>query len=284
MIDISQSLIKEFFFKGEPKLYCPKYIHDKYIAKTISSISSESQILGQYFETKCLGCSSFGQVVDDLPRMKQSKKDIANNIEPRKSKRHIRIDKQIESFKSLCDKLDLHINEYNVQVELSQTLNHKYRLVAHLDIFPVGIKTKKGVMPAIIDLKLTGNINSTYPAEFAWGDPSRLDDIQGVFYQYIVQNFDNDDELKEMIKDFNFEFYYFVFDYKPFPESKYIKVDYNISKETELKEILRKTINIIETHDANGYGTYGDYDLCKKCSHNSDLGGDCEDTVSYQTI
>lgn len=287
-LPISQSLIKKFLYKGdERELICPYRIYATSIAKTHSE-ETLSTLKGHYFETLCLGGKACCGAVTDLPRKKQSKKIIIENhkreieglppIPGDKTLDQVRIEKQAEIFKQLCDKYQVTVTPGNTQVPITIPWSEDEENVLlrmELDIFPTAIITSSGLGLAVIDLKLTANIESTF-GEYCWGAPQYLDTIQSIFYLNGVKNLAKHINLNpnlkylltrpavNLIENNQITFYYWVFGYKKIA-NKLIKVRWDATREKELNESINKTISIIEYYEALGWPVKPNYTLCKNC-------------------
>ena len=242
---ITQSLIKQIYHKDEEIPHCPFKIKAIFIDK-VESPTTQCQLEGNFFETLCLGSGSKGRVVNDLPRIRQSKKQIESNEHGRKTAKQQRIEFQVEIFKRLCNDYEINVDKSNIQTTLSKKLNNEFELQGDLDIFPTNIRGSKGKKIAIIDLKLTSNINNEY-GNFCWGTPERMDDIQGITYQFLAREYikENIDYIDwdidrgniDVWLDNNLVFLYWVFDSKPVPENKFILSKWNENKKKNLEDM-----------------------------------------------
>jgi len=297
---INQSIIKEFFHNGEEREYCFKRIYLTKIIRKVRSEPTDPMIKGKYFETKCLGKSS-GYNINDLPRKKLTKKDLAENAVRATEKKplllgekfidHIRIDDQIGRFRALCDKYRIIITKENVQVELKTIWEHDpdVMLKAELDVFPTTILIEDELEAAIIDLKLTADIHSVY-GEYCYGKPEYLDLIQAKMYHYIVRNINTKlnphvgplitSSVKSLIEQDRILFLLWVFNYKGTElDDKFIQVKWDKNKEAELHESIRKTVGVIEMGERTGWPTNPVYSLCKSCPVKA-----CPDRNKIQTV
>ena len=284
---LSQSLIKQFLYRGDERQpVCPYSIYAQYIAKT-HKFQTESMQKGSLFETLCLGRGAGGRLTDDLPRKRLTKKQeienikrIANGQLPYKGDKtidHIRIEQQAEKFTELADKYQIMVSSGNTQVRITVPW-HKdpnVYLSMEFDIFPTTIMTTEGLKFAVIDLKLTMDINSNF-GEYCWGSPEFMDITQAIMYLYgikhVVKHIDLNPHMRELLTkpavsliDKNqIFFYYWVFSYKRL-ENKLIKVNWDSNKEKELHESINKTISLIEFYEQQGWETKPNYNLCKSC-------------------
>ena len=171
------------------------------------------------------------------------------------------------------------INKHNVQVPIKTIWDQDpdVMLKAELDIFPTTILLDDELKAAIIDLKLTADIHTTW-GDYCYGSPEYLDLIQAKMYHYVVRNIIPSlnpgledlltDSVKSLIKDDNILFLLWIFNYKkPDLEDKFIKVQWSEQKEQELHESIRKTVSILEHGEATQWPTNPSYELCKNCPY-----------------
>ena len=299
---ISSSVLKRMFFHGNERPFCPYYIYQDCILKVVEKEPSISMKYGSYFETQCLGSGAGGRITDDLPRKDLTlKQEQANKLAESKGNpkiyhgeptiNHIRIDSQVVEFKRLCSKYQIAVAPpYNTQVRIYKPFDENITLVGELDIFPTLIMGKESPRLAIIDLKLTSDLNSTF-GEFAWGDFSSMDTIQGVMYHYLVRDIDyefnaamsGNTNLRDLITPATESiiarnellFLFWTFDYKKPVEklgNKFFPVNYNTNAESELKETIRKCASLLDYHEGDGWklkpGKYCNGCPIKDCKHN----------------
>jgi hypothetical protein len=284
---ITQSLIKQLYHKGDEIIHCPFKIKTLFIDR-IESPPTQPQLEGNYFETLCLGSGSHDRIVTDLPRIKPTKKQKENNEPGRKHITQIRIEYQAEVFLNECNNLKININKSNTQTSLSKKINCDFELQGCLDIFPVYLDGKIN----IIDLKLTKDINNEYGI-FCWGQPERMDDIQGLIYRYLAHEYikENVDYIDWNIDldniddwlDNNIIFKYWVFDSKPIPENKFIKSRWDQNTKNNLKETIRKTMELLSLLDKHNWPKQPDYNVCKWCPLNPKYLGGCSECETTQS-
>lgn len=267
---INSSLLGRLFFSGniydKNSLadYCPKKLRHVYM-KGISTKTNIYQERGLYFEKKVLGSSAGQNDVNELPLTSRGKKSAP----------HERIDEQIKMFPQLCDKLGIIVTNENVQVEKYVQLESNYD-------FEVFIKAKLDLVTpleyegitydaAVVDLKLTGDIEKGYWSRY-------VDTTQGQLYSLVT----------------NLPFFYWVFDYSTYMRNKLIRVitktyhkpnekNEALIRDAELKEKIRKTIELIMDHEINGYPANANQRECKDCPLNPDHGGNCE-VATQETV
>lgn len=269
MFKVSQSLVKKFFFKGEPRPHCAKQIKECDIDKTVERPPTIDILKGIYFETMVIGGSAHDKGLEDLPRLKTGEKSAS----------HKRIDEQVEAFTRLCFERQVSIYKgINTQVPIRVNLNSEFYLEGIMDVFPTTFLDKNKLRLAVVDIKMTGSLDTTF-GEHCWGAVQHKDDIQDKAYNYLVRNFNIEDNphleslISEHVLDLchtgNVSFYYWVFEHSPKKgtplRQMVVEGVYNQQKQSELFESLRKTISYIEMYDKMGWPAQPDYDICKTC-------------------
>jgi len=297
---ISQSLIRRVLYNGEEREVCPYQLYKVDIMHEFRKETTAPMDSGNYFETGCLGSSAKGESTQDLPRKLLSKaQKTENRVREKEGKKlikgdkrsdQVRIDEQILRFKSLCTKYQIMITDTNIQIPIiiPWGKDDKILLTMQLDIFPTPIFYKKKLSVAIIDLKLTADLNSSY-GEYCYATPEHLDLIQGKMYHYGVRNIDRDlnphlnnvltPEVENMIKHEGL-FFLWIFNYKKTTlEDKFIEVIWDKTKEAELHESIRKTVSVIEMFEAQAWPVQPSYNRCKHCPIK-----ECEGREYYEAI
>ena len=248
---INSSLIKKFLKKGTEIDYCAAKVYALYIAKTHKSLPTESMLKGLFFETGCIGATQNGEGVYDLPR---NKKTGAKSID------QIRLEQQIQVFKSMYKEHDIRIEKDNIQLKLGKPFGYvngvNVIIVGTLDIVsPIKFnRTKDEIVShklAVIDLKSTKNRHSTF-GEYCWGDPQRMDHIQAVIYHWIT----------------SYPFVYLVFDYNNAETMGYDFIPVNVTADMlmEFKESVRKVVGIMGIEEAYDWKRTNNLNhLCKDC-------------------
>lgn len=298
---LNQSLIHKFLYKGdEIEKICPKKIYHIDIIKS-HQYRTESMLKGSFFETLCLGSGSGSKIVEDLPRKRLTKaKEMENlkrkssglpEIKGEKTVDQLRIEEQAKRFRILASKYQIVADAGNTQTGITVRWhkNPDIYLRGELDIFPTPIMTNDGLRLAIIDLKLTYDLNTTF-GEFCWGSPEYMDLNQSYMYSYLVRQIANNADLNPHLRELiakptinliahdQIDFYYWVFSYKK-AEDKLIKITWDELKENELHESIRKTINLIEYYEKMEWPAKPDYKLCKECTI-----FDCQERKSIQEL
>lgn len=287
---LTQSLISRFLYKGEEReLFCPSKTYHIDMIKS-HHYRTASMLNGSYFETLCIGSGAGGRITEDLPRKRLVKARELENIKRKqsglpeikgdKTMDQIRIEQQAQRFKVLSAKYQITVLDENTQVRITIPWhkNPEIYLSMEFDIFPTAIITNEGLKLAIIDLKLTADINTSF-GEYCWGAPEYMDLIQAYMYHYgarqVINHVDNNPRMVELltkpavalIQHNQLEFYYWVFNYKKETlEDKLVKVVWDVTKEQELHEAIRKVASLIEYYEQLGWPAKPNYKLCKECT------------------
>jgi len=285
--NISQSLIKKFLKKGDIIPICPKNIYETEIAPEVETPPTEPMLKGSYFETLVLGSGREGHKTLDLPRKKLTiKQETENRIRAEKGETpilggkkldQIRIEEQAERFKILRVQRQIMISEFNTQVRIFKKWDEDTSvfLRGDLDIFPTPIMGKEGLQMAIIDIKLTQNIDNEF-GDYRWGDPYNMDHIQAQMYHFLVRDVDMSinkglrdiltPSAKRIIDSNSLLFLYWVFSYGSGNlRDKFVRYNWDKNKEREFRESVRKTISIIQDNEAKGWPAEPEYERCIKC-------------------
>jgi len=251
-IKISQSLIKKMFVHGEPIDYCPAYIKT-HLIDHIYDFSTLAMDKGTFFESLCLGSGFEGKTITDLPRKKNGDKTMDQS----------RIEMQHLRFNAFVQKFGISIIPgTNTQVRIYKHFSEDKDILLEgdMDIFPTTIMTKtRGMVTAIIDLKLSADINSQF-GMFSWAYAGSLDITQALMYYELCQDIDfdlnkemNNGRIADIIspewKMNNITFFYLIFDYSPQLNQKIIEVKYDAGKKRDLYEAIRKTKEEICLHE-----------------------------------
>jgi len=270
---ISQSLIKKFLHNGDEREYCPRKVGMIDLFKHYRLEETPAMTKGKFFETLCLGRSRGGETTVDLPRKKLNKAaEASNRIRIRKGELpqkgektidQLRIEDQAQRFRAMCAKYQVVVYEDNTQVPIAARWknNEDVMLQGEMDIFPTPLLLDNELNAAIMDLKLTADIHSTY-GEYCYGDIHNLDLIQAKMYHYMVRNMDPElnphlenimtDSLDSLIQKNQMLFVLWVFNYKKGTlEDKFIKIKWDASKEAELNESIRKVVATVEMYEQN---------------------------------
>lgn len=303
-IIVNQSLIKKIIDRYQNEVeFCPAYIKEVFIKKNKLPISlffegkcpeMESMTKGKFFESLCYGSTTDSDLVLDLPRSKRKGKLFGS-----KTLDQQRIEQQAERFKLRCKTLNVDIVPgHNIHQVIFKRWNDKYMLAGEFDMFPIGIYYEEALRLAIIDLKLTTDVHSTF-GSFCWGKPQFMDHIQADMYQYLVRNIDLElnPHLKDVITDRTQDiinrdgilFLYWVFGYREpleqqeiFVERSYKDENGTMHRQNDLNERIRKTIAVLEREEQFGWEEKPVQDNCKYCPLNQRYGGSCKSSIVYK--
>lgn len=270
-ITINNSLLSHMFFtsnhyeKNTLSDYCPKQLH-LLITGQDYMIPNVYMERGLYFESKILGSTANSKEYI-LPKTANGKTSTAE----------VRINEQIDMFPMICDKYGVIVSDINTQVDKTVQLESYgdiqifMKVKADL-ISPITIDGED-IEAAVIDFKLTGNIETGYWSNY-------IDFTQGVIYSLV----------------FNLPFYYWIFDYSPslqnslrrlitsgFTKNDEEKNEASIRK-IELFEKIRKAIEMILMHEHEGYVENPSEKSCKQCPLNPDNGGLCQKATKISVI
>lgn len=262
MLEINQSLIKAFLHKGQIKDYCARKVYNKYFLNKDVEETSLSQLRGIYFENNILG----GEKIT-LPTKRNGEPTIDT----------LRINEQINNFPNIIVEKLMFVNQnINTQILLKKKFGDVI-IKGKLDWFPTFFLLEGDLKVAIVDVKLTKDMNSTW-GDFCWGLPENLDWIQAAFYHYLVQDIDYDlnnhltGPQQRLIRKFSSIldagdciFIFLVFDYKQGPEYKYIQVEWNYDKFKYLENSVQRTIDEIEYNKGTGWKPTPSTENCKSC-------------------
>lgn len=302
---INQSLVKKIIDKfHNEKEFCPKYIKDICIDKKATITNEmffeskvpemESMMKGKFFESLAIGSTTSSDLVLDLPRSKRKSKMYGT-----KTLDQVRIENQAERFKMRCKQLQVDIVPgHNVHMQIFKRWSDKYMIAGELDIFPVAIYYEEALRLAMIDLKLTADVNSTF-GPFSWGDPKNMDHIQADMYHYLIRDVDFEvnphlkdiftDRIQQVIKNNEVLFLYWVFGYKePLDnQERLIERTYGDEhnpgyKQGELKERIRKTIAVLEREEQFGWEEKPVQESCRLCPLSQRFGGNCKSSIVFK--
>lgn len=301
---LSQSLIKNMVDRfGMEAEYCPKNIFHIYIAKDVKRPRTEAMMEGSYGENIILGrgAKNDGDHVS-LPKNAVSKK-------PKISQQRIEI--QAERFKTLSSIYQISvIPGINVQVPVFKKHGNVI-LRGILDIFPTPILWEGELSLAIIDIKFTADVHSTFGA-YSWGDVDSIDYIQGDMYHHLVRDFDLElnikhgyefqqsvgyenlftDFVKRSIAENKIKFIYMVFGYKkPDLNNQFLMLNRNYQdpkggnlRNAEFVNRVKKTIAMLNMEHKRGWPAMPYKSICKTCPMNIANGGDCTEPTKLNNV
>lgn len=259
---ITQSLIKQILHKGNLIDYCAKKIYHRYILNEKIEITTEAQLKGIYFESHTLGYDHF-----ELPTKKNGEPYIDT----------LRINRQIKNFRDIMvEKLMFVHPSLNTQIRLRKKWN-EHIIEGTLDWFPTFYFHEGDLKLAIIDLKLTKNINNDF-GDFCWGDVTRIDWLQGAMYHELVHDIDWEmnahltqqqvrliQKFDNILKAEEEMFLFMVFDYKDPLEHKFIEVGWDYDKKKYLENSIEKAVHELEYMEATGWQPSPTTENCKRC-------------------
>lgn len=254
---LTQSLIKALLDEQA----CPLKTKMKYIDNSLKDYPTESMNKGVFFEYLCLGNSNkAGEIIMDLPRKKNGEKTIDQQ----------RIESQVKSFEDACKQNNVLIIERGIDIEVDHPDMEDVSLKGTLDMVgEINLDESINTTMFIGDLKLTGDIHNT-EGDFGWGSPEKMDLLQAIFYSYIFK----------LETDQNAVFIYLVFDYKPVPEYKMLKVKMTSLRIAEMKESIRKAASLIDMYDQSEWPMKRAFKNCNTCSYSSQ----CPATLNKKLI
>ena len=303
-IIINQSLIKKLIDKYQNEVdFCPKYIKECVMDRNCEQKPTNAMLAGKFFESLVLGSTTDSKAILDLPRKKLTKKRIeelkAKGLPLIGDKKidQIRIEEQAERAKRRFEELGIEVyHGINTHQTIYKKWSDRYILSGELDLFPTPILYNGIKRLAIIDLKLTADVHSTF-GSFCWGKPQYMDHLQGDMYHYLIRDidFDLNPNMKEIITPkvqelIEFEeviFLYWVWGYKKEPleeqeiflERTYRDESGTDFRQKELQERIRKAIAIIEREETFGWEPKPVHDQCINCPHAIKNGGTCKLSV-----
>lgn len=294
---LTQTLIKEVTDKtGDLREdICPRAIYEQFITKKFRHVTPP-MMEGIYGETLMLGGGAKGQKVIDLPRHKKTGEKL-------KAQRSI--EEQALRFPIWCNEKGISvIKGVNTQLPIVKRLDgdDKVLIRTELDLFPTPffMSNKDSYVPAIIDLKMTANVQSEW-GDYCWGAPEFIDHIQADMAYWMIQDFDMELNLKfnpekeeiyqsvfgnkamrKMIESEKFVFVYFIVGYKKEPLEEQVNFIYRAYRDPngsdfrqrEWKERARKTLAQLSEWRANNWPPL-EGNRCQKCPVNQENGGYC---------
>lgn len=235
---VSQSSLKDL----ERDDCCPY----KWKLSWIDRIRQEPSVYmnqGSYFETKCLGEGAIkGQDVIDLPRLNNGDKSAV----------HKRIDDQVIKFNEIIhNDLNHKIIDTQRVIKTEVTLNDgtivELRGVVDFD-------SVKDDEEWLWDLKLTGNVNSTF-GPYPWGDLDRFDFTQQIMYNMIQKLSKGSGKRMGMA----------VFDTSVNKGVKVFEVSPSIEDEELLMLRIESFVKALKYYKENGFTKYASKKECSKC-------------------
>jgi hypothetical protein len=294
-IGISYSLISKFLYKGNEIDFCPAFVYGAYIKRFAEDKMTPSMMNGVFFETAVIGSGKYNKV-HDLPRKKVTQKMINEAIKKgnttplgEKTIDQIRIELQIERAKVVFYNNGVNIIPgVNTQTPVFAPYNDRFFISMTSDIFPTTRIYNGAEVPAIIDLKLTSKLSTTF-GQFSWGDFPSMDHTQGHLALHILKDFDfkYNPHLKQLCKNAeiwkNSYFWFSVFEYQQKNVEDLKNEWFGVTYNPEIKETIRKTIAIYEKCEEEEWPANPVYDICKTCPFNYNTGGKCVHAINEIT-
>jgi len=269
-INISSTYIKKLLYKGEERPdICPSNIYFLDVKQEYKFEPTVSMLYGLYAETKLLGKSAYGMVMD-------LKRDSRTG---RKTADHLRIDDMIDRIKLVFNRTKMIVTPSNTQIEKRISWQDpetdrtwpgiKIYLNIITDIISPYEDEKYSVFfdkPICIDFKLAKDrhecfINRYMPwVSFSWGCPEKMDHLQAILYSYVL-----DLPFMYLVGDYNPK--NAEPGYKPIPIKTVSSMPDDIESRTRLRELfqsIRWTINkTVEMNEQGWPAIQGE--TCKKC-------------------
>ena len=243
--------------------YCAKQIFHQHFLKEKTRETTIKQLRGIYFENHVLGGERFS-----LPGHKKTGEPLISTI---------RINEQIKQFRDVCVDNLLFVHEkVNTQIPLIKRYNEKYLLKGVLDWFPTFLLYEGDVRVAIIDLKLTENIDNDF-GDFGWGNYENMDWLQGALYHHLVHDIDwslnghlspvQQRFIRRFDNILNKEeelFMYLVFDYQQNTQHRFFESVWDYDKLKYVENQVERTILEVEHNDLKGWQPMPG-ESCKTC-------------------
>jgi hypothetical protein len=287
-IIISASLIKSFLHKGDYREVCHKRIKELRIDRSEEEQPTKSQLYGLYFEGQILGSSAGGRIFE-LPRKNTGEKTVAQE----------RIDIQVLKFRQNVIRNYLSIMPgINTQVVVYKKFSEGVFLSGEMDVFPTPIMYNGEMLrTTVIDIKLTENLDNDW-GEFSWARVEDMDHVQMIMYNYLLRDFDiglnkrlspkifeNGIIRQEILPDLDdVPVFYWVYEHSKLLRNQLFKVGINNTRIAELKESVRKVVQIIRENDENGWKATPSFAECKRCPLNFQNGGTCKEATIIKEV
>lgn len=245
-ITLTQTLIKLINSSD-----CPRKWNAIYIEKTSPQIEKAVFTKGKVFEQLAIGKSA-GEEDTPIPLLK-------NGDVPAEYKRIIEQAKLAKNYIFPMYGIEIEAIQFNHHMYYGEIEDVSVSLEGTMDIIgkmfdPDISKTKK--TDCIIDLKLTGNLNTQF-GDYSWAYPMNMDHTQAYMYTHLYED----------LKGLRVPFYYMVFDYKAnSPEYKIFKKNVGPTEIAELKESIRSaTVKYKQLYELD-FPEVPSYENCKHCT------------------
>ena len=253
-MEVSYRILRHFFSKFGDRDYCPRRVHEVEVLRACSEHGS-SLDRQRYFEGVCIGSPLDGVRVDDLPRHRRNGSKLAD---------HRRIDTMGMEFRAACERMGVYINIYSMNVPLRMPMRDGFILRGDFHVFPTPILMDGVNRVAFLNLKLTSDTGKEFVDrgrywDHPWGRPDWIDTTEMMILHTLVRSMDNDLNeggyppfLYDVARKGLVEGYYWVFGYRK-GGFKPIRFVWSEAKEGELKETIRRGLNLIRDHNHYGW-------------------------------
>jgi len=253
---MTQSLYKELA-DYKMNIGCGLQIRAKYV-DGVEFPTSDSQLLGQWFEYQATGQLARGGVEPIAPRLKPKKltqKEIASGLnqedvvgELPKAYREIKV--QIEAFKEMLEYYNIEIVETGKRI-----VDNNLNIQGDIDI--VGrIKGEEKLI--FIDVKSSGLLEDKW-SDYGWADESieykdRLL-VQSVHYKVLGKS------------EYGYypDFYFWVFSTKNNMDRKVFKIEVDNDRFVQHLQYIRKAQEFFNENEANGWEARPNPKRCSSC-------------------
>lgn len=241
---------------------CPKQLYHQYILEDARRLPSQSMIMGNYFEALILGSTSKNETAAMIePFIKKTTKG-AKTVDQE------RIEAQATKWPQFCSIYN--ISNINPQVEAIKPLDEVVSLGTVLDIHAKVNDPLYGEVDAIIDVKLTKDLDNSF-GEYQWKEPAIRDHTQAFMSVYLA---------KHVLGIKDPKFYYAVFSYGPETDYQLIEKVVTDTDIYELQQTVNKTLEIMSAFHNSDWPTNPSYEKCSKCP----LAASCEQKLQIKPI
>lgn len=294
-ITLSQTLIKKIVDKHHEKIaFCPLQIYEINIHKRHNDFKTWPMMLGLYGETLCIGSGARETVLDLPPDGRSGKKRISQ----------IMVEQQATLFPYIAMEYQIAVHVgINTQVELYYPYDDLHTIRGVTDIFPSPIYWNGSHELAIIDVKFTKSIHTTY-GDYSWGTPEYIDHLQGDLYMFLARNINKEyhksvnpeksDIYDTIFNDFvlrnkeNIKFIYWIMGYittdKPREQVLFIERAFRDAHGGNLRQMdmlqrIKLAIKYLREAEDMSWKAIPNPVACKKCPLARHNGGDCKLSV-----
>jgi hypothetical protein len=230
---INQSLVKQ----SEKKEFCPRAYYSIEILGEFQKAESLPMTQGKYFEYLATGAKDRDGSIAELNSTLKGKPTVSQ----------LRIEWQAKQFKSNLEK-------HNIEIV---SVGNKLSFNLFDEFLTTGIEDAEVLYqgePAIMDIKLTGDINNTF-GDFSWGDFQGMDKLQA--YTYTL--------LKYHLTKKRYRFIYYIADHKKNPEYKIEEVSDPLGRYQEVYNRFKNAFMRMTAFEKLGYPAVPS-ENCKNCA------------------